>query len=199
MIILPDKPFNMMSTLTPQFIDSVHLVDLAPLARLMGAALQRVDYWCLKHEADPEDIAHPHFFLGGVVKLTLDNQPLFVTWAKEKQRPATSSLSLQDYCAWQPDYYTELEASATPYWQRLTGRRLIQADLMGWRGVASVAALSFENQIIYIGTGNGLDYGYGDDILIRSQETFWQSPHVQDLEILHSIRPGPVRQEVMVA
>ncbi len=165
----------------------------------MGATLQHVDYWCLKHEADPEDIAHPNFFLGGVVKLTLDDQSLFITWAKEEQRPATSSLSFQDFCAWQPDYYMQLDASATPYWHPLIGRRLVQADLMGWRGIASVGALSFENQLIYIGTGNGLDYGYGDDILIRSQETFWQSPHVQSLEILHNIRQGAAREKVMVA
>ena len=165
----------------------------------MGATLQQVQYWCLKHEANEEDIAHPQFFLGGVVKLTLDDQPLFITWAKDISRPMTSSLSLLPVCAWQEDYYRALDASATPYWQPLIGRRLVQADLMGWRGIASVAALSFEERIMYIGTGKQFDFGYGDDVLIRSQETFWLSPHVQDLEILHSIRQKAFDREVLVA
>ncbi len=176
-----------------------HLIDVAPLARLMGCTLQQVQYWCLKHEANPEDIAHPHFFLGGVVKLTLDDKPLFITWAKEPSRPITSSLTLLSACTWQPDLYRELDASATPYWHSLIGQRLVQADLMGWREVSSVAALSFEQSVMYVGTGNQLEFGYGDDVLIRSQETFWQSPHVQNLEILHSVRPRTLERETLVA
>ena len=176
-----------------------HLINIAPLARLAGAKLQNVQYWCLKHEAIQEDIGHPHFFLGGVVKLMLDNQPLYLSWEKEARRPITSSLTVSEHCTWQDDYYCALDASDTPYWQPLIGRSLIQVDLMGWRSIASVAALSFGDNIMYVGTGSQLEYGYGDDILIRSQETFWQSPHVQNLEILHSVRAKTYSRRVLVA
>ena len=161
-------------------------IDL--MTRQIGAELRDVHYWCLKHEASAEEIESPHFFLGGVVKLTLGYDNLYLTWKKEPGRPITSGLSIESNARWETDYYRDFNVSDTPTWKPHLGSLLRQVDFLGWRGVVSIAAFSFQTGIMYIGTGNGDVFGYGDDVLIRSQEYFWQSPHIQDLEVLHTIR-----------
>ncbi len=169
--------------------------DFGALAAMIGASLTDVHYWCLKHEANADDIQCPRFYLGGPVRLSFGSGAQVFLVAEERPRgPARNVVLARRERAWQPEYYRDFNATGSPVWRHLLGSRLTQIDVMGWRGAPSVVALSFERGVIYVGTGYADTFSDGDDLLVRGHHTFWSAPEVQELRILYNLSAPPLAE-----